>query len=92
MSTVRKHMKFYGRVQGVGFRYRAEKNASIYDIVGWIRSNDDGSVEMEAQGSRDNLDNMIDLIKKGNFIQTDAIDEKTIPLRNDEFGFTIKDY
>jgi len=92
MSTVRKHMKFYGRVQGVGFRYRAEKSASIYDIVGWIRNNDDGSVEMEAQGATDNLDNMIDLIKKGNFIRIDAIDEKIIPLRNDEYGFTIKDY
>ena len=92
MNTIRKHIKFYGRVQGVGFRFRAEKSASIYDVIGWIRNNDDGSVEMEAQGSKDNLDNMIDLIKKGNFIQIDAIDEKIIPLRNDECGFTIKDY
>ena len=92
MTILRKHIKFYGRVQGVGFRFRAEKSASIYDVIGWIRNNDDGSVEMEAQGAKDNLDNMIDLIKKGNFIQIDAIDEKIIPLRNDECGFTIKDY
>ena len=92
MSTVRKRIKFYGRVQGVGFRYRAEKSASLYDIYGWIKNNDNGSVEMEAQGKEENIDKMIDLIKKGNFIEVNAMEEKKIPLRDDEYGFTIKDY
>ena len=92
MSTVRKHIKFYGRVQGVGFRYRAEKSASLYDIYGWIKNNDNGTVEMEAQGKEENIDKMIDLIKKGNFIEVNAMEEKKIPLRDDEYGFTIKDY
>lgn len=92
MSTVRKLIKFYGRVQGVGFRYRAEKSASLYDIYGWIKNNDNGSVEMEAQGKEENIDKMIDLIKKGNFIEVNAMEEKKIPLKNDEYGFTIKDY
>lgn len=92
MSTVRKRIKFYGRVQGVGFRYRAEKSASLYDIYGWIKNNDNGTVEMEAQGKEENIDKMIDLIKKGNFIEVNAMEEKNIPLRDDEYGFTIKDY
>ena len=92
MSTVRKLIKFYGRVQGVGFRYRAEKSASLYDIYGWIKNNDNGSIEMEAQGKEENIDKMIDLIKKGNFIEVNAMEEKKIPLKNDEYGFTIKDY
>ena len=92
MSTVRKRIKFYGRVQGVGFRYRAEKSASLYDIYGWIKNNDNGSVEMEAQGKEENIDKIIDLIKKGNFIEVNAMEEKKIPLRDDEYGFTIKDY
>ena len=92
MSTVRKLIKFYGRVQGVGFRYRAEKSASLYDIYGWIKNNDNGSVEMEVQGKEENIDKMIDLIKKGNFIEVNAMEEKKIPLKNDEYGFTIKDY
>ena len=91
MSTVRKRFKFYGRVQGVGFRYRAEKSSSLYDIYGWIRNNDDGSVDMEAQGRKENIDKMIELIKKGNFIEIDVIEEKNIPLRDDEYGFTIRD-
>ena len=91
MTILRKHIKFYGRVQGVGFRYRAEKSASIYDIYGWIRNNSDGSVEMEVQGEEENIDKMIELIKKGNFIEVDVIEEKNIPLRDDEYGFIIED-
>ncbi len=47
---------------------------------------------MEAQGKEENIDKMIDLIKKGNFIEVNAMEEKKIPLKNDEYGFTIKDY
>ena len=91
MTILRKHTKFYGRVQSVGFRYRAEKSASIYDIYGWIRNNSDGSVEMEVQGEEENIDKMIELIKQGNFIEVDVIEEKNIPLRDDEYGFIIED-
>ena len=92
MSLVRKRFKFYGQVQGVGFRYRAEKSASLCGVNGWVKNNDDMSVEMEAQGYREQIDKMIELIKKGNFIDIYKIEEKTIPLIDNEFGFTIKDY
>ena len=47
---------------------------------------------MEAQGVQDNIEKMIELIKKGNFIEIDLIEEKKIPLRDDEYGFKIEDY
>ena len=90
MSSVRKHMKFYGRVQGVGFRYRAEKSASIYDIVGWIRNNDDGSVEMEAQGTSELINKLIDTMKNvSQYIVIDNIEQKVIPVVKDEKEFII---
>ena len=92
MSIVRKHFKFMGTVQGVGFRYRAEKAASLIGVDGWVRNNDDGSVEMEVQGNEEQIDKMLETIKRGNFIEIDVIEEKNIPLRDDEYGFTIKDY
>ena len=92
MNIIRKRFKFHGRVQGVGFRYRAEKSASVYGINGWIRNNDDGTVDMEAQGNRENIEKMIELIKKGNFIEIDLVEEKNIPLKDDEYGFQILDY
>ena len=92
MNLVRKRIKFYGQVQGVGFRFRAEKSASLCGVNGWVKNNEDGSVEMEAQGDKEQIDKMIELIKKGNFIEIYKIEEKLIPLIDDEYGFSIKDY
>ena len=44
-----------GRVQGVGFRWFVEREAHILGIAGWVRNNSDGSVEVLAQGSREQL-------------------------------------
>ena len=46
---------------------------------------------MEAQGYQENIDKMIELIKKGNFIEIDMVEEKNIPLRDDEYRFKIQD-
>ena len=44
-----------GRVQGVGFRWFAEREAHILQIAGWVRNNHDGSVEVLAMGTREQL-------------------------------------
>lgn len=44
-----------GRVQGVGFRWFVEREAKTLGIFGWVRNNSDGSVEVLATGSRDQL-------------------------------------
>ena len=49
-KIVRKHILVYGRVQGVGFRYRASHAARSFGLTGWVRNNPDGTVEMELQG------------------------------------------
>lgn len=47
----RKHWIVTGRVQGVGFRAWAAYQAHQLGLAGWVRNADDGSVEVEAQGS-----------------------------------------
>src|SRR5277367_4523077 len=44
-----------GRVQGVGFRWFVEREAHILQIGGWVRNNPDGTVEVLAIGTRDQL-------------------------------------
>lgn len=44
-----------GRVQGVGFRYSAQRKALALGISGWVRNCADGDVEGIAQGDDDQL-------------------------------------
>ncbi|MFR7945134.1 acylphosphatase [Sellimonas intestinalis] len=49
---IRKHVYFYGRVQGVGFRWRAVQTAKDLHLTGWVRNMYNGNVEMEVQGKQ----------------------------------------
>jgi acylphosphatase len=54
-----------GRVQGVGFRWFVEREAHILGIAGWVRNNHDGSVEILAQGTRDQLSGLHGRLREG---------------------------
>ena len=65
---VRKHFRFTGKVQGVGFRYRAKYAANGMGITGWAKNEYDGSVEMEAQGTEKAINKMLVMINKSDYI------------------------
>ena len=54
-----------GRVQGVGFRWFVEREAHILGIAGWVRNNHDSSVEVLAQGTRDQLLGLRSRLREG---------------------------
>jgi acylphosphatase len=54
-----------GRVQGVGFRWFVEREAHILQIAGWVRNNHDGSVEVLAMGTRDQLVGLRSRLQEG---------------------------
>ena len=54
-----------GRVQGVGFRWFVEREASAIGVGGWVRNNDDGSVEVLASGSNEQLARLRARLKDG---------------------------
>lgn len=84
---IRKHIRFWGRVQGVGFRYRAYHAANAVGATGWVRNEYDGSVTMEIQGTEEQIDQVILLIEKGRFVRIENMDARTIPVKEEERGF-----
>ncbi|HEX7424492.1 MAG TPA: acylphosphatase [Terriglobales bacterium] len=54
-----------GRVQGVGFRWFVEREAHILGIAGWVCNNPDGSVEVLAMGTREQLAGLRSRLQEG---------------------------
>ena len=84
---IRKHIRFWGRVQGVGFRYRAYHAANSVGATGWVRNEYDGSVTMEIQGTEEQIDQVILMIEKGRFVRIENMDARAIPIKEEEKGF-----
>ena len=59
MQKIRESIDFYGRVQGVGFRYKLGYLARMYSVTGWARNEYDGSVSTELQGLEEDIDKII---------------------------------
>ena len=89
-KVVRRHMRFTGRVQGVGFRYRAKYAANGMGITGWARNEWDGSVVMEAQGTVAQINMMLKMINQSDYIVIESIETTDIPLEEHETGFHVR--
>lgn len=69
-----------GRVQGVGFRWFVEREAHMLGIAGWVRNNHDGSVEVLAQGTRDQLSGLHGRLRDGpRAARVDAVEVSDAP-------------
>ena len=49
------HLYYSGKVQGIGFRFTAERIAEELGVLGWARNLNDGRVELVAEASEDVL-------------------------------------
>ena len=54
-----------GRVQGVGFRWFVEREAHMLGVAGTVRNNHDGSVEVLAMGTREQLIGLKSRLERG---------------------------
>ncbi len=55
----RVRLRIEGRVQGVFFRYSAVEESVRLRLRGWVRNCPDGSVEVVAEGPRQNIEDLI---------------------------------
>jgi acylphosphatase len=54
-----------GRVQGVAYRFFAEKYAGRMGITGWTRNLPDGRVEVLAEASEENIEAFLERLREG---------------------------
>lgn len=80
---IRKHILFYGRVQGVGFRYYSVNKARQLGLTGWVRNLCDGSVEMEVQGTEEKIDELILFLEGRTYIYIENMDARSVPLQEE---------
>jgi acylphosphatase len=59
VASERLHAVITGEVQGVGFRFFLIRHAEALGLSGWVRNRDDGAVELVAEGSRMDLEQLL---------------------------------
>ena len=64
-ERVRAHLWISGTVQGVGFRFFAERAARRHGVSGFVRNLPDGRVEAAAEGEREAVDRFIAALRAG---------------------------
>ena len=86
---VRKHYRFHGRVQGVGFRYKAMYLARGLGLTGWVENQWDSTVEMEVQGKPETIERLLSRLQEDRYISIAQIEESDRPLEK-ERSFQVK--
>lgn len=62
----RVHIYIYGEiVQGVFFRAHINDRANELDITGYVKNNDDGSVEAVFEGDDSDIDELVEYCREG---------------------------
>ena len=87
---MRKNIRVSGTVQGVGFRWFVLKHARKLGLVGWVRNNPDGSVEIEAQGTSETVESLIGDVRRGpRFSRVESVNSTDIVPLGKEKHFRV---
>lgn len=59
------HAVVHGVVQGVSFRHYTVQEARRLNLTGWVRNVSDGTVEVHAEGTRQQLETLLTWLHRG---------------------------
>jgi len=90
-GTARLDATVRGRVQGVGFRYFALREAGELGLSGWVANDADGSVRVVAEGPREALEALLARLEEGPPAGwVDGVASRWEPARGLRGGFRIE--
>jgi acylphosphatase len=89
MTDIAKHIFFNGRVQGVGFRFTAQRVAMRYNLTGFVRNTSDGRVEMLLQGRAQDVDDCIEDLQQTFAVRNTQIEQVEPDSSYDDFDITF---
>jgi len=89
-KQVARFYRIRGRVQGVGFRYFAEQAAQALGISGWVRNDDDGTVQVYAVGTPEQMSELAARLWQGpRWAEVRGVDESEAALEKHS-GFSVR--
>lgn len=88
-NTLRKRVRFYGRVQSVGFRFQAQYAAKRHGVTGWVKNEYDRSVTMEMQGTGQQINDVVAEIDSDPYIRIERMETTWLEPDPTERGFRI---
>ena len=90
-DNVRAHVIISGRVQGVFFRAETQQAARRLGVAGWVRNLPDGTVEAVFEGSRGQVDAMLDWCRQGPpTARVDDLQIREQPATGEFAGFDVR--
>jgi len=92
MKEMKRYYIIYkGQVQGVGFRWTLNLISQVYNITGFVKNLSDGSVMVEAQGEKNNLDAFLkDSLANLGYVEVEDYAIKEIDVVEHETVFEVK--
>lgn len=89
-TKIRRGFSFWGRVQGVGFRYKMYYLAQKYDVTGWVQNECNGSVTAQVQGEGVSIDMILQALFNDRYISIDRMEAEELPLEEGERKFSMR--
>ncbi|KAG9206670.1 hypothetical protein B5807_05338 [Epicoccum nigrum] len=91
MSDKRISFKVDGEVQGVNFRSSTQKEAKNIGVTGFVLNASDGTVQGEAQGTADQVNEFIQYLNKGpSAASVSGVKHNDISVKSGESSFNVK--
>lgn len=80
-----------GKVQAVGFRFAAQREALNLGLMGFVRNDPDGAVSIVAEGEEQDLKRLVEWAKRGpTFAEVDRVQMKWETYTGEFDDFTIR--